>query len=90
MGLDDNILWEMSLPGVGCGHDFKIKSKQDQFTLDQKTADSEDRSKFMSAMQTAAKQLKTQDLPQTILNKESFILDGTASSPNQTLKLLLP
>jgi adenylate kinase family enzyme len=52
-------------------------SKQDQFTLDQKTADSEDRSKFMSAMQTAAKQLKTQDLPQTILNKESFILDGT-------------
>jgi adenylate kinase family enzyme len=62
-------------------------SKQDQFTLDQKTADFEDRSKFMSAMQTAAKQLKTQDLPQTILNKESFILDGTASSPNQTLKL---
>jgi adenylate kinase family enzyme len=62
-------------------------SKQDQFTLDQKTADSEDRSKFMSAMQTAAKQLKTQDLPQTILNKESFILDGTSSSSNQTLKL---
>ena len=62
-------------------------SKQDQFSLDQKTADFENRSKFMSAMQTAAKQLKTQDLPQTILNKESFILDGTASSPNQTLKL---
>jgi adenylate kinase family enzyme len=62
-------------------------SKQDQFTLDQKTADSENRSKFMSAMQTATKQLKNQDLPQTILNKESFILDGTASSSNQTLKL---
>ena len=62
-------------------------SKQDQFTLDQKTADAENRSKFMSAMQTAAKQLKTQDLPQTILNKESFILDGTSSSSNQTLKL---
>ena len=62
-------------------------SKQDQFTLDQKTADFENRSKFMSAMQTAAKQLKTQDLPQTILNKESFILDGTSSSSNQTLKL---
>ena len=62
-------------------------SKQDQFTLYQKTADSEDRSKFMSAMQIAAKQLKTQDLPQTILNKESFILDGTSSSSNQTLKL---
>jgi hypothetical protein len=29
MGLDDNILWEMSLPGVGCGHAFKIKSKQE-------------------------------------------------------------
>jgi hypothetical protein len=41
----------------------------------------------MSAMQTATKQLKNQDLPQTILNKESFILDGTASSSNQTLKL---
>lgn len=64
-----------------------ILSKQDQFTLDQKTADSENRSKFMSAMQTAAKQLKTQDLPQIILNKESFILDGTSSSSNQTLKL---
>ena len=62
-------------------------SKQDQFTLDQKTADAENRSKFMSAMQTATKQLKTQDLPQTILNKESFILDGTSSSSNQTLKL---
>ena len=62
-------------------------SKQDQFSLDQKTADFENRSKFMSAMQTAAKQLKTQDLPQTILNKESFILDGTSSSSNQTLKL---
>jgi adenylate kinase family enzyme len=62
-------------------------SKQDQFTLDQKTADAENRSKFMSAMQTATKQLKNQDLPQTILNKESFILDGTSSSSNQTLKL---
>jgi adenylate kinase family enzyme len=62
-------------------------SKQDQFTLDQKTADAENRSKFMSAMQTATKQLKTQDLPQIISNKESFILDGTSSSSNQTIKI---
>jgi adenylate kinase family enzyme len=62
-------------------------SKQGQFTLDQKTADAENRSKFMSAMQTATKQLKNQDLPQTIENRESFILDGTSSSVNRTLKI---
>jgi hypothetical protein len=28
MGLDDSILWEMFLPGVGCGHAFKIQSEQ--------------------------------------------------------------
>jgi hypothetical protein len=41
----------------------------------------------MSAMQTARKQLTKVDLPSILANKESFILDGTSSSPNQTLKL---
>lgn len=69
-------------------------SKQDQFSLDQKTADFENRSKFMSAMQKATEKLKGNvkknikgDIFQTIENRESFILDGTASSSNQTLKL---
>ena len=69
-------------------------SKQDQFTLDQKTADAENRSKFMSAMQKATEKLKGNvkknikgDISQTIENRESFILDGTSSSYDQTLKL---
>ena len=28
MSVDDSILWEMFLPGVGCGHAFKIQSEQ--------------------------------------------------------------
>ena len=70
-------------------------SKTDGFTLNQKAADAEDRSKFMKAMQAATKKLKGDpktgikgDLPQTIENQESFILDGTSASKNQTIKLL--
>ena len=69
-------------------------SKQDQFTLDQKTADAENRSKFMSAMYTAREKLGGDvkkkikgDIPQTIENKESFILDGISASYNQTKTL---
>ena len=69
-------------------------SKQDQFTLDQKTADAENRSKFMSAMQKATEKLKGStknnikgDISQTIENRKSFILDGTSSSYVQTLNL---
>jgi len=62
-------------------------SKQDGFTLDQKTADAEDRSKFMKAMAQATKKLKSEQIPQAIANKESFVLDGTSASKNQTIKL---
>ena len=63
-------------------------SKIDGFTLNQKAADAEDRSKFMKAMQAATKKLKGEQIPQAIANGESFILDGTSASKNQTIKLL--
>ena len=63
-------------------------SKTDRFTLNQKAADAEDRSKFMKAMAAATKKLKGEQIPQTIANKESFILDGTSASKNQTIKLV--
>ena len=63
-------------------------SKTDRFTLNQKAADAEDRSKFMKAMAQATKKLKGEQIPQAIANKESFILDGTSASKNQTIKLV--
>lgn len=63
-------------------------SKIDGFTLNQKSADAENRSKFMKAMQAATKKLKGEQIPQAIANQESFILDGTSASKNQTIKLL--
>ena len=63
-------------------------SKTDGFTLNQKAADAEDRSKFMKAMAAATKKLKGEQIPQTIANKESFVLDGTSASKNQTIKLV--
>ena len=63
-------------------------SKTDGFTLNQKAADAEDRSKFMKAMAAATKKLKGEQIPQTIANGESFILDGTSASKNQTVKLV--
>jgi len=62
-------------------------SKQEDFTLDQKATDAENRSKFMKAMAAATKKLKDEDIPNSIANKESFVLDGTAASYNQTKKL---
>ena len=63
-------------------------SKTDEFTLNQKAADAEDRSKFMKAMAAATKKLKGEQIPQAIANGESFILDGTSASKNQTIKLV--
>tara|TARA_R100000900_G_scaffold37325_1_gene30741 strand:- start:304 stop:1101 length:798 start_codon:yes stop_codon:yes gene_type:complete len=63
-------------------------SKQDGFTLNQKDTDAENRSKFMKAMAQATKKLKSEDIPQAIADRESFILDGTSASKNQTIKLL--
>jgi len=63
-------------------------SKQDGFTLNQKDTDAENRSKFMKAMAQASKKLKSEDIPQAIANRESFVLDGTSASKNQTVKLV--
>tara|TARA_B100000963_G_scaffold311223_1_gene288084 strand:- start:3596 stop:4411 length:816 start_codon:yes stop_codon:yes gene_type:complete len=70
-------------------------SKKDGFTLNQLKADFENRSKFMQAMRDATTKLKGNpekgikgDLPQTIENRESFVLDGTSASEKQTIKLL--
>lgn len=70
-------------------------SKTDGFTLNQKSADAEDRSKFMKAMAQATAKLKGNpkkgikgDIPQTIENRESFILDGTSASKKETIKLV--
>ena len=63
-------------------------SKTDGFTLNQKAADAEDRSKFMKAMAQATKKLKGEQIPQAIANSDSFILDGTSASQNQTIKLV--
>ena len=63
-------------------------AKEEGFSLDQKTADAENRSAFMKAMGAATKKLKGEQIPQTIANKDSFILDGTAASSKQT-KLLV-
>jgi len=70
-------------------------SKSDGFSLNQKDTDAESRSAFMKAMATATSQLKGNpqkgikgDIPQAIEDKESFILDGTSSSANETKKLV--
>ena len=39
-------------------------------------------------MAQATKKLKSEDIPQAIANRESFILDGTSASKNQTVKLV--
>jgi len=72
--------------------EIKRLSKEQGFTLDQKKADSENRSAFASAMSKARTKLmgtkdKKGEISNTIENKESFILDGTSSSYNETKKL---
>ena len=56
-------------------------------SLDLKNATPEERSKAAQAMAAATKELKTNIIPKAIANRESFILDGTASSLKNTLKL---
>ena len=63
-------------------------AKEEGFSLDQKTADAENRSAFMKAMAAATKKLKGEQIPQVIANKDSFILDGTAASAKQTQLLV--
>jgi adenylate kinase family enzyme len=61
--------------------------KQANVSLDLKNADAEARSKAAQAMVQATQKLKKEQIPSAILNKESFILDGTASSYKQTSQL---
>ena len=86
-----SILGDLDLSGLktfNLDDTIAALSKQGGFTLNQKAADAEDRSKFMKAMAQATKKLKSEQIPQAIANRESFILDGTAASKNQTVKLV--
>lgn len=62
-------------------------SKQIGFSLDQKQADAENRSKYAQAMAQATQKLKKEQIPISISNRESFILDGTSASVKQTSEL---
>ena len=62
-------------------------SKQQGFTLNQKSASAEERSKFATAMATATKNIKTELIPNAIANGDSFILDGTSASVKNTVEL---
>ncbi len=86
-----SILRDLDLSGLkilNLDDTISALSKIEGFTLNQKSADAEDRSKFMKAMQAASKKLKGEQIPQAIADRESFILDGTSASKNQTIKLL--
>ena len=60
--------------------------KQANVSLDLKNATPEERSQQAKSMAAANKEFKG-DVADVILNKESFILDGTAASLRNTLKL---
>lgn len=62
-------------------------SKEQGFTLNQKNTDASNRSDFMKAMHASSSKLKNEIIPQAIENKDSFVLDGTSASYNQTKKL---
>lgn len=61
--------------------------KKANVSLDLKSHSSEERSAAAKAMAAAAKDFRVNLLPQTIENRESFILDGTSAAKSKTLKL---
>ena len=61
--------------------------KKANVTLDLKNATPKERSEAAKAMSLATKELKTDIIPNAIANQESFVLDGTAASSKNTLKL---
>ena len=61
--------------------------KKANVTLDLKNATPKERSEAAKAMSLATKELKTDIIPNAIANQESFVLDGTAASLKNTLKL---
>ena len=80
-GLDLGGLKVMNIDNI-----FIDKLKQANVTLDLKNATPEERSIQAKQMAAANKEFKG-DLQDTIEGKQSFILDGTAASQKQTLKL---
>jgi adenylate kinase family enzyme len=81
-----------SLKVFNIDDEIKRLSKEQGFTLDQMNADPKDRSAFAKAMSAARTKLMGTkkykgEISNTIENKESFILDGTSSSYNETKKL---
>ena len=86
-----SILKDLDLSGLkilNLDNTILALAKEEGFSLNQKDTDAENRSAFMKAMAAATKKLKGEQIPQTIANKDSFILDGTAASAKQT-KLLV-
>ena len=77
----------LNIKTLNLDHTIIDLAKKEGFTLNQKDTDAENRSKFASAMQVATKKLKTELIPNTIKNREDFILDGTSASEKNT-KLL--
>ncbi len=83
------ILKDLNLGGLkvlNVDNIFINKLKQANVTLDLKNATPEERSKSAKAMAAANKEFKG-DIAATIEGKESFVLDGTAASYKQTVKL---
>ena len=72
LNIDDNFIKNLKTAGV---------------SLNLKKHDAEARSQAGKAMAKATQQMKKEIIPSTIANKESFILDGIASSSNVTIKL---
>lgn len=84
------ILKDLNLEGLktfNIDNTFIDLLKKANVTLDLKNATPEERSEAAKAMAAATKDLKTNILPKAIANQESFVLDGTAASPKNTLKL---
>ena len=80
-GLDLGGLKVMNIDNI-----FIDKLKQANVTLDLKNATPEERSEQAKQMAAANKEFKGK-IQSTIEGKQSFILDGTAASFNQTSKL---
>ena len=80
-GLDLGGLKTMNIDNI-----FIDKLKQANVTLDLKNATPEERSEQAKQMAAANKEFKG-EIQSTIEGKQSFILDGTAASFNQTIKL---
>jgi adenylate kinase family enzyme len=84
------ILKDLDLEGLktfNIDNTFIDMLKKANVTLDLKNATPEERSEAAKAMASATKDLKTNIIPNAIANQESFVLDGTAASLKNTLKL---